>query len=590
MFRQNSGRLPLAAPFLTIIALGAALAFVGCGGTSSASNAPTPPASPQQGNQQQNPVRTAQGLINQGKFAEAETLLANVVEQNPQAPLAWMLLGYARHAQGKLDEALKAHLKAAEFPQVKGNALYNAACVYSLKGDVDKSIETLKLAVEAGFADRANMSTDKDLENARQDVRFAAILPALLEGKDLFVEPTRIIHTLVGERANDEFGWEARRIGDVDGDGVIDFVTSSPGYANHSGKIYVYSSREAKLLYERQGSPGQRYGTASDRAGDVNKDGTPDVIVGAPQAGAGTAEVLSGKDGSVLLTLKGEEAGGQFGQRVAELGDINGDGFADVAITALVATGKAAQSGRCFGFSGKDGSQLFVVDGEESGDKFGSSLAASADPQHPLLVVGAQDAGEADRGRIYVYKLEGVTPQLAFTIDTSEGGKDLGQGFASFPGDLNQDGTPDVFVVDFTDSSGGPGTGRFFVYSCADGKKLLDVKGTHPGEMLGTSISDAGDVDGDGVGDLVVGAWQNREAAQSAGKVYLYSGASGKELAAWTCRQTQDTFGFDAQGIGDVDGDDHVDFLLTSAWSPARGAKTGRVFVIAGEDWKAKQK
>ena len=68
----------------------------------------------------------------------------------------------------------------------------------------------------------------------------------------------------------------------------------------------------------------------------------------------------------------------------------------------------------------------------------------------------------------------------------------------------------------------------------------------------------------------------------SGGKVYLYSGASGKQLAAWTCKQQGDTFGFDATGLGDVDGDGAIDFLLTSAWSPVHGPKTGRVFIFAG--------
>ena len=93
---------------------------------------------------------------------------------------------------------------------------------------------------------------------------------------------------------------------------------------------------------------------------------------------------------------------------------------------------------------------------------------------------------------------------------------------------------------------------------------------------FGTSPAVAGDADGDGRADLIVGAWQNAEAAPSGGKCYLLSGADGRELATWTCKQAGDTFGFDAVGLGDVDGDGALDFLLTSGWSPARGAKTGR--------------
>ncbi|MDA7977853.1 MAG: FG-GAP-like repeat-containing protein [Pirellulales bacterium] len=532
----------------------------------------------------QNPIQQAQQLIAQNKFASAENILAQVVQQNPSSGGGWMLLGYARHAQGKLDTALEAHLKAATFAPVKSTGLYNAACVYALKNDSDEAMKYLKQAVNAGFTDSTLLATDPDLVNVRNHDEFDSLLPPILTGDELFAEPTNVLTTLVGQRANDEFGWVARKIGDVDNDGVTDFVTTAPSFNNNAGKVYVYSSRTGSLLFSRVGQANQRLGNGAAAAGDVDADGTPDVIVGGPINGAGIAEVLSGKDGRLLHAFRGQQPGGRFGYKVTGLGDLNGDGHADVAVSALAADGKEQRSGLCRAFSGKDGAVLFELKGESTGDKFGSAIVGSANPEHPILAVGAQDAGPGNRGRVYVYKLEGVEPKLAFTIEADSSAKELGQMFLSFPGDLNADGTPDLFCSDFSDSSGAAGGGRFFVYSCADGEKLLDVKGVQPGEGLGTSISDAGDANGDGIGDLVVGAWQNKEGAPSGGKVYLYSGADGALLTTWTCLQQGDTFGFDAQGIGDVDGDGRVDFLLTSAWSPARGPKTGRVLIIAGPD------
>jgi hypothetical protein len=128
------------------------------------------------------------------------------------------------------------------------------------------------------------------------------------------------------------------------------------------------------------------------------------------------------------------------------------------------------------------------------------------------------------------------------------------------------------------------GGGKVIVHSGADGRELVAIFGTVPGEGLGTSPSDAGDVDGDGIGDLIIGAWQNREGAVSGGRAYLYSlGKNAKLLRTITCKQSGDTLGFDACGIGDVDGDGKVDFLITSAWSNNPSPKTGRVFIIAGE-------
>jgi hypothetical protein len=89
-------------------------------------------------------------------------------------------------------------------------------------------------------------------------------------------------------------------------------------------------------------------------------------------------------------------------------------------------------------------------------------------------------------------------------------------------------------------------------------------------------------VDGDGRADLIVGAWKNADGAAAAGRCTLVSGADGRVLTAYTSRMEQDTLGFDAVGLGDVDGDGGVDFLLSAAWSEAHGVQSGRVFIVAG--------
>jgi len=91
----------------------------------------------------------------------------------------------------------------------------------------------------------------------------------------------------------------------------------------------------------------------------------------------------------------------------------------------------------------------------------------------------------------------------------------------------------------------------------------------------------AGDVDGDGRADLIIGAWQYGGAAVSGGRAYLYSGRDGHLMATYTCRTPGDTLGFDAAGLGDVTGDGTVALLLTSGWSGVSGFHSGRVFVIA---------
>ena len=149
---------------------------------------------------------------------------------------------------------------------------------------------------------------------------------------DLLVEQATIIHQWHGERANNEFGWVARVLGDLDGDKVIDFVTTAPSFENNRGKVYVYSSKSGKLLFEKTGKPGERLGNGAATAGDINNDGKVDVIVGAPNGSA--AYVYSGKDGSTLLELSSGKKNDKFGYKVCSVFDIDNDGHDDVCVSA----------------------------------------------------------------------------------------------------------------------------------------------------------------------------------------------------------------------------------------------------------------
>ncbi len=87
---------------------------------------------------------------------------------------------------------------------------------------------------------------------------------------------------------------------------------------------------------------------------------------------------------------------------------------------------------------------------------------------------------------------------------------------------------PDIYASDFTNTAKGPATGRVYVHSGADGRRLLTLTGEGAGEGFGIGPAAAGDVDGDGFDDLIVGAWQYAGAAVSGGRAYLYSGKDGR--------------------------------------------------------------
>jgi hypothetical protein len=154
--------------------------------------------------------------------------------------------------------------------------------------------------------------------------------------------------------------------------------------------------------------------------------------------------------------------------------------------------------------------------------------------------------------------------------------------FVTIAGDVDRDGTPDVYASDWPNAALGRSTGRVYVLSGADGHVIRTHTGEAPGDGFGTSSSKAGDVNGDGHADLVVGAWQHASRAVSGGKVYLLSGRDGALLRTWTGTVPGETLGFDAVAIGDVNGDTAVDFLLTSAWSSVAGSHSGRVLIVSG--------
>jgi large repetitive protein len=157
----------------------------------------------------------------------------------------------------------------------------------------------------------------------------------------------------------------------------------------------------------------------------------------------------------------------------------------------------------------------------------------------------------------------------------------LGYMFVSVLGDTDGDGVPDIFASDWSDASKGPRTGRVYIYSGRTGRRLYTLTGETAGEGFGTTQSVAGDVDGDGMADLIVGSWQYSAAADGGGRAYLYDGTGGRLLGTYTCRIPGDTFGFDAVGMGVTDDAGEAELLITSAWSGVHGHHSGRIFLIS---------
>jgi hypothetical protein len=339
----------------------------------------------------------------------------------------------------------------------------------------------------------------------------------------------------------------------------------------------VYSVGTGRLLWSADGNRGDELGSGIEGIGDANGDGVPDVAASGP-SGAGVAYIYSGRDGHILQSFKSPRKDELFGNHIAGIGDFDGDGHADLIIGAPGKQGESNQ-GHAYIFSGKDGRLLFTLSGQRPGDSFGSAVAGYSRGNEHYVIVGAPLAGPEHHGRAYVYNNPAGPPKFAIDADVS--GNALGAMFVSVLGNTNGAAARNIFVSDWTNAAKGISTGRIYVHSASSGARLFALTGESAGDGFGTSKSTAGDVDRDGFEDLIVGAWQYGQVALSAGRAYLYSGKDGHLIKTFTCRIPGDTFGFDAVGLGDVDGDGTADLLITSAWSGVNGHHSGRVFIIS---------
>jgi hypothetical protein len=518
--------------------------------------------------------------LQSGDAAGAVRMLEAVTRDEPRSAEAWRALSAGYRQLKSVDKAITASEEALRLEPDASQTLYALGVLYAAKGNAEQAFMWLGRARATHRYDMTQLSENAELKDLRGDPRYADLLTKPEDFEHPFVEPVKILREWRGEAANDQFGWIARNIGDVDGDGINDIVTSAPthGVDSHSGRIYVYSVGANRLLWTADGATGDELGTGVEAAGDTNGDGIPDVVASGPSA-RGIARIYSGRDGRVLQEFHSANPDELFGNHISGAGDIDGDGCADIIVGSPGKDGETKSPGHAYVFSGKTGALIRTLSGERPGDQFGSTVAGYSDGHQRYLVVGAPQAGPAHHGRVYVYVNGAQLPK--FTIEADRTGRALGAMFVSVPGDMDGDGIPDIYASDWQNNARGLSSGRIYVQSGRTGARLLALTGESPHDGFGTSPSEAGDVDGDGRADLIVGAWQYGKAALSGGRAYLYSGRDGRLLRTYTDRIPGDTLGFDAVGLGDIDRDGTMDLLITAAWSGVNGHHSGRVFVIS---------
>lgn len=413
---------------------------------------------------------------------------------------------------------------------------------------------------------------------------------------------------ITGYVANDGFGWSVSRAGDVNGDGLSDVIIGGPTFGGGSGgAAIIFGSRSITSTVDLSstglGSNGFIYvgvdassntGISVSGAGDINDDGLDDFIIGASGANSytGSAYVIFGKntysslnslptnaapmDNTLGFRIKGDSPYRYFGGSVGGAGDINGDGISDIIIGAVsFDAGNRPSSpgiayviyGRRTGItdidlaSGLDPTKGFWIQGVNAMDRLGGSVSGIGDINGDSIddiVIGAfggDPPGRNNAGIVYViYGRKGLFPNinLAMGLSSDQGFKIFGASATDrlgysvrSAGDINNDGVNDIIVGALKAPAGGTTFPAVSYVIFGNKVKLSDIDLANeldstqgfkiqflgPSDVLASPISVAGDFNADGTSDLLIGSSQNNHPilGTQTGSAYIVSGLTFPE-------------------------------------------------------------
>ena len=372
----------------------------------------------------------------------------------------------------------------------------------------------------------------------------------------------RQLHALAGEPGTHSyFGHSLAALGDLDADGVFDFAVGVPyePSCGSLGEVRVYSGATGAPLLPAVDDCGERgsFGYSVAAVGDLNGDGIPDLVVGAPYFSGvgvghpGAAAALSGLDGALLHRIVGDRAYDSFGISVAGLGDVDLDGVPDWAVGATDdGTTPALGQGYVRVVSGASGATIrTLLRTGASASRYGQSVLGPGDVNFdglPDVLVGAGNGGGSVQMR------SGLNGGVLWTRTGPAGAR---FGWASDrAGDVDADGALDLVV--------GSSFGALArILRARDGALVLEVHGP-AGDFFGGSVAGLGDLDLDGHDDFAVGSkWE--DAGQAfVGSVRVYSGQTGSVLRRHDGSASYDRYGIALAGAGDLDQDGRSELLI----------------------------
>lgn len=374
--------------------------------------------------------------------------------------------------------------------------------------------------------------------------------------------PALVFETQAAANAN--LGRSVAGLGDVDGDGYGDVIVAEPVIAvtGGQGRAHILSGATGEIWRTHLWG-GTTSGTRVARAGDVDGNGFDDYLISDPLLpGGGVCVVYDGWTGVSPLYFAGSSSE-KLGWSAQGVGDLNADGFDDIVMGAPGFNGGQGRVHIRHGGSG--GMTLYgPIAGEATWPDFGHAVAAAGDVDGdgtPDFLASATSSLAPGKGKVYVFS--GTNGNLIRSWSDA-GNNGFGHALAS-AGDVNRDGRADV-LVGLPYYSGIDATrGRAIVYSGRDGSVLHVLDGYSSNGLFGYALDGLGDVNGDRRGDFLVSAYNELGPGNVRGAVHVFDGRTGSIL--WSYRgepgaSVSDQFGAAAAGAGDIDGDGRNDVIV----------------------------
>lgn len=396
------------------------------------------------------------------------------------------------------------------------------------------------------------------------------------------------------DQAEANLGISVAMAGDVNGDGYSDMLAGAHQFDNGQSNegigalILGAPNGLGSVTFLECNQPGAMMGFAVAGAGDVDGDGFSDVMAGARlytngQALEGAAFVFRGSANGLITAnptvIEGNQVDARLGHALSSAGDVNGDGFSDIALGAYLYDKGSSNEGAVMihygSANGVNTVATLVLESEQTEAQFGISVACAGDVNadgFADLIIGARyyDKGQVNEGVAFIYQgsKDGVVAIPLSILEANQGDAWLGSAVAP-AGDVNGDGFSDVLVGSYAFDHGQTDEGSVFVWY--GGMKGLEdnpiiLESNQIDSFFGRSVSDAGDTNADGFGDIIIGAPGFDNGQNNEGAAFVFYGSkSGIVIGSakiLEINQSDALMGRCVSSAGDVNSDGYSDVIV----------------------------